>query len=315
MLVDELTVTARAGKGGDGLVHFARRKFQPFAGPDGGDGGAGGDVVLIGKRALDSLEHLRNVEFAAEPGIPGGPNQRIGPRGGDCERYVPLGTYVYLPAEERELGIVRSSGEKLIVAHGGRGGAGNPKYATGRRRAPKIAGPGTPGETAELNLNYRIYCNCVLIEPGEASELALLPALLDADSQPDYDLYRRKPRWIRLQHDFQRYDVAYLPLDLDALGGIAGHQLKHLYWAQHVFINLAPLDILGEHTWIAIWEILKAVPLRRLELVTVSSERSFNWPDTLASGTGEVLVRSVRSTARDDSFMQFAAQLTGGTIE
>ena len=88
----ELELTVRAGHGGAGSVHFARRKYQPFGGPDGGDGGDGGSVILAGDRGLDSLDHLRNVKPRGQDGGPGGPNLRSGRAGEDCPLGVPLGT-------------------------------------------------------------------------------------------------------------------------------------------------------------------------------------------------------------------------------
>lgn len=309
-------MVAQAGKGGAGSVHFARIKFQPFAGPDGGDGGKGGDIALVGSRDIDSLEHLRYVPARGTDGNPGGPNKRIGLSGADCELAVPLGTFVLTGPGGDWLGAVTRGGERLVLAHGGKGGNGNPKYATGRRRAPKIAGPGAPGESVEAQLVYRIFCDCALVEPGEPRPQTLLPRLLGQDPAAiDYDLFRRKPRWVRIEQDFQRYDVAFLPLDLDALGGIAGQLLRHAYWARQLFVNLLPLGMLADTTWRAIWEILHAVELHRLERITVCSQRAFSWPEQLSSGTGVVEVRSVKAAGPDDTHAHFASQLTGGTIE
>jgi len=316
VFLDELTITAQAGKGGDGSVHFARRKYQPFGGPDGGDGGDGGDAVLIGSRDVEGLDHLRNVTVRARDGVAGGPNLCIGSHGADHELPVPLGTCVRAAQSGEWLGAVCRSGERLVLARGGKGGNGNPHYATGRRRAPKIAGPGKPGEAVEAWLSYRIYCDCVLVEPGELRPLTLLPRLLGQDPQAmDYDLYRRKPRWLRLEHEFKRYDVAFLPLDLDALGGIAGQLLRHAYWARHLFVNLMPLGILADTTWRAVWEILHAVELQRLERLTVCTPRAFSWPDELASLAGPVKVHCLAAAGEDDTHALFASQLTGGVVE
>jgi GTPase len=316
VFLDELRITAQAGNGGNGSVHFARRKYQPFGGPDGGDGGNGGDVVLVGSRDVESLDHLRNVSVRGKDGVGGGPNLCIGAHGPEYAAPVPLGTCVRSAENSDWLGAVCHSGERFVLAHGGKGGNGNPHYATGRRRAPKIAGPGKPGDAIEAQLSYRIYCDCALAEPGEPRPLTLLPRLLGQEPQAlNYDLYRRKPRWVRLERDFQRYDVAFLPLDLDALGGVAGQLLRHAYWAKHLFVNLLPLDILAETTWRAVWEILQAVELQRLERLTVCTSRAFTWPDELSSAAGPVAVRCLAAASEDDMHALFASQLTGGIAD
>jgi hypothetical protein len=273
MWLDEITISARGGKGGDGAVHFARRKFEPFAGPDGGDGGKGGDVVLVGKRDLDTLYSLHTALTQAASGAPGGPNQMIGINGVDCEIGVPLGTIAYDAQTGFERGALVHSGMRLVAAHGGKGGKGNPHYATGRRRAPKMYETGWEGERLDLLLRYRIYAGTALIEPLGAGVLSqdwkwlLLPRLLKRDAGGiEFDLYRRKPRWARLETDFNKYDIAYLPVLFDAdAGGILGC-VQHAYWAEALIINLAPLSLdEAQAWWLALKAQLAAQPWRRLE--------------------------------------------------
>ncbi|MCC7477837.1 hypothetical protein IT575_05205 [bacterium] len=218
MLVDELQIECIGGKGGNGSVHFARRKYQPFGGPDGGDGGNGGSVLLVGHRDTDTLQELRAHKrrygpFLAEPGKPGGENLMIGAVGRDNELPVPLGTLAFETDTGREIGHVRASGERLLAAKGGRGGRGNPKFATGQLRAPKHAEDGRPGEERNIDLLYRIFADTTLMEPLYASRGALLPAVAKRHSDKlDYELYLRRPRWLRIEHEYQLYDVSFLPL-------------------------------------------------------------------------------------------------------
>ncbi len=272
MWLDEITINARGGKGGDGAIHFARRKFEPFAGPDGGDGGKGGDVVLVGKRDLDTLYGLHTVLTQAQPGAPGGPNQMIGINGVDCEIAVPLGTIAYDAQTGFEHGVLTHSGMRHIAARGGKGGKGNPHYATGRRRAPKMYENGWEGDKLDLLLRYRIYAETALIEPlgdgvlPEDWPRLLLPRILKRDAvEIPFDLYRRKPRWVRLETDFNKYDLAYLPVLFDAdAAGILGH-VEHAYWAESLVLNLAALSLDEAQAW---WQALamrlKAQPWRRL---------------------------------------------------
>ena len=143
--IDSLQVHVRAGKGGNGAVHFDSRKYEAFGGPDGGDGGDGGSVVLVGDKNVDNLRNLEYAKLEAEHGVDGAGGLKKGSDARDFEIRVPLGTIAYEARTGAELGQVRETGEKLIIAQGGRGGKGNPKFATGSRRTPKIAKSGEQG--------------------------------------------------------------------------------------------------------------------------------------------------------------------------
>jgi hypothetical protein len=270
MFLDRITLQLKAGNGGDGAVHFARIKYQPFAGPDGGDGGNGGSVVLVGDRTLEGLDHLRTANTTAPGGQPGSGNQKIGATAPDLEIGVPLGTVVEDQATGDELGGICAGGQRLVVAKGGRGGMGNPKYATGRRRTPRIAQPGFPGEERPAVLTYRIYCDTLLLEPSGEAQWQLLPLLLNRPAADvDWDLYRRRPRWIRIEHDFHRYDCAYLPFDVMPDGALEAPLIAHAYWARHICLNLCPLPEADQDLAAALLDLLASQPLRRAELVTL----------------------------------------------
>lgn len=278
MFTDELPIRAEAGTGGDGSIHFARRKYQPFAGPDGGDGGPGGNVVLCGDRNSDALDHLRHLKIKAEDGKPGAGNLVTGATGADLELPVPFGTLAYRLPYQTELGALVPGNAQLNIARGGRGGKGNPHYATGSRRAPKLAEEGKPGEVAEIQLTYRIFNDTALIEPVIEHESLLLPLLLGRGwDDVDWGLYRRKPRWIRITAEYKRYDIAYLPADIDADGILHIPMLDHVYWSQSVIVNLLPLEELAELAWPGLKKQLLLTPLRRCTAITVlSSHALFN---------------------------------------
>jgi len=316
VFLDEINITARGGQGGDGSVHFARRKYQPYAGPDGGDGGKGGDVFLSGDRAVDSLEHLRRFKAQAQPGTGGSGNLKIGARGTDCPVPVPLGTLAYRLPREDELGAVTAGGSQLLIAHGGRGGKGNPHYATGSRRAPKLAESGREGETAEVLLRYRIYADSALIEPVLEHETLLLPRMLQRDyAAVDWPLYQARPRWARITHDYNACDVAYLPAELDDDGTLLTGYLAHAYWARSLIINLLPLEELAEAAWPALEAELTELSLRRCEQIVVLADRPLfnNWQRENDGGQPSEIV-CLEIAPADDSMAVFAAQLLGGTV-
>jgi hypothetical protein len=315
MFIDELPIRAQAGKGGDGSVHFARRKYQPFAGPDGGDGGPGGNVVLVGDRNCDALDHLRHLKIRAEDGKPGGGNLVTGATGADFELPVPFGTLAYRIPQQTEMGALLPGNARLTIARGGRGGKGNPHYATGSRRAPKLAEEGKPGEATEIQLTYRIYNDTALLEPVMEHESLLLPQLLGRGwGDVDWGLYRRKPRWVRVTAEYTRFDIAYLPADLDADGILHVPMLEHVYWALSVIVNLLPLEELAELAWPGLKQQLLLTPLRRCTAIIVLSSHALFDPWMLETeGTDDAQITNEVIDA-DEALSACLNHVTGGIV-
>jgi GTP-binding protein len=315
VFLDELSVEAQGGRGGNGSVHFARRKYQPYGGPDGGDGGPGGDVVVVGSRAVDSLTGLRQQRCYGEAGGPGEGNLRNGAAGADLELQVPVGTVAYVMPSGHEHGAVTSSGQRLVLARGGRGGKGNPRFATGGRRSPKEAEAGKEGQRGEYLLRYRIYADTALVEPMLDHPRLLLPQLAGRSfPETDWMLYRRKPRWVRMEHEYRHYDVAYLPADALDNGELDLQFIAHLYWAQSIVVNLLPLEDLAGEYWAGLNQQLHELPLRRGKLLTVLADEEFFEPWTLDNEEGAAEVRCLAVRPEDDSLTVLAAQLSGGTV-
>lgn len=180
MFLDEVTIRIAAGKGGDGIVHFRREKYVPRGGPDGGDGGAGGSVIVQLSERLNTLSaHHRKQHYRAEPGKPGGPNNRKGKSGQDLVLPVPPGTVAY-HEDGRLLGELLPGQEQLLVARGGRGGRGNARFATSRNQAPRMAEKGEPGEQFWLRLELRLIADVGIIGVPNAGKSSLLAAVTNA---------------------------------------------------------------------------------------------------------------------------------------
>src|SRR5437899_7293692 len=155
--IDEGRIWVKAGDGGNGIVSFRREKFVPFGGPDGGDGGKGGDVYLVGRDDLNTLADFRHTRvYRAQHGERGGGKDCTGKSGNDLFIPVPLGTRV-LDAETDELiGEVVKDDAEMLVANGGKGGWGNTRFKSSVNRAPRKTGPGIPGEKRELKFELNV---------------------------------------------------------------------------------------------------------------------------------------------------------------
>jgi GTP-binding protein len=176
--VDEAIIEVVAGDGGDGCVGFRREKYVPRGGPDGGDGGRGGDVVLIADRNLATLrDHRYQREFRAGRGEPGGGNRRSGANGEDVVIRVPVGTAVLdadAPPDAEPLCDLAEPGQRFVAARGGRGGFGNARFATPTRQTPDFAKPGLPGERARLRLSLKLLADVGLVGLPNAGKSTLL---------------------------------------------------------------------------------------------------------------------------------------------
>ncbi|HEX5808087.1 MAG TPA: GTPase ObgE [Anaerolineales bacterium] len=181
MFIDQVVIHLKSGKGGDGMVHFRREKFVPQGGPDGGDGGKGGDVIFEVKSTLNTLSAFRqNQKFRAEDGVKGGPSQMTGRNGKDLIIHVPPGT-ILLDADTGELiGDLTQAGEKLLVLKGGRGGRGNQHFATSRNQVPRTAEKGEPAQERRLKLELKLIADVGLIGVPNAGKSTLLSVLTNA---------------------------------------------------------------------------------------------------------------------------------------
>jgi len=181
MFIDEAEILVRSGKGGDGMVHFHREKFVPRGGPDGGDGGRGGDVIFEVRLALNTLQAFRHISrYAADDGRNGGPNDMSGKSADDLIVPVPAGTVVYDVTTGDLLGDLTEAGQRLTVCNGGRGGRGNTHFKSATHQTPRTAERGEPGEEKRLKLELKLIADIGLIGVPNAGKSTLLSVLTNA---------------------------------------------------------------------------------------------------------------------------------------
>ncbi|NMC49747.1 MAG: GTPase ObgE, partial [Desulfovibrio sp.] len=182
--VDEAVITARSGKGGAGCVSFRREKFIPMGGPDGGDGGKGGDVVFQASDNLLTLYDLRLKRvYEAKNGKGGMGRQRFGPAASDLVVHVPTGTQIFDIAEDGTQTLAADlirDGQSFVACKGGRGGKGNMHFASATMRAPRFAQPGEPGEEKRLRLELKVLADVGIIGLPNAGKSTFIAAVSHA---------------------------------------------------------------------------------------------------------------------------------------
>lgn len=175
MFVDTARIFVQSGAGGNGMVSFRREKYVPAGGPNGGDGGRGGDVVIVADANLNTLQAFRRQRhFRAQRGQDGMNNRKSGRDGENLEIRVPPGTIIREEAGGSILADLKHDGDRVVVARGGKGGKGNAHFATPTRQAPRFAQPGQPGEERWLELELRLLADVGLAGFPNAGKSTLL---------------------------------------------------------------------------------------------------------------------------------------------
>ena len=176
MFADRAKIIIKSGKGGDGHVSFRREKYVPNGGPDGGDGGKGGDVIFLVDEGINTLADYRHRrKFAAEPGEEGGKKNCHGKNGADLILKVPEGTIIRDAASGKVIADMSGENKRSVILHGGRGGLGNQHFATSTMQAPKYAQPGQEAIEIEVQLELKVIADVGLVgfpNVGKSTQLS-----------------------------------------------------------------------------------------------------------------------------------------------
>ena len=181
MFADRATIIIKSGKGGDGHVSFRREKYVPDGGPDGGDGGKGGDVIFVVDEGLNTLTDYRHRrKFAAQPGEEGGKRNCHGKNGEDLILKVPEGTVIKDAESGKVIADMSGENRRQVILRGGRGGLGNQHYATSTMQAPKYAQPGGDSIEIEVKLELKVIADVGLVGFPNVGKSTLLSRVTNA---------------------------------------------------------------------------------------------------------------------------------------
>ena len=232
--IDEVTLFCSSGHGGAGCVSFRREKFIPFGGPNGGDGGRGGDVIFEATAALSTLLELRHKPHQkAERGRHGMGKDRHGASGADLIIKVPVGTLIKDAETDEELADLTEDGQRIVLLKGGRGGQGNARFATATNKAPKFAQPGEEGEERKLRLELKLMADVGLLGLPNAGKSSLISKVSAARPKvADYPFTTLAPSLgVVAYKNFRSFVMADIPGIIEGAhaGAGLGHRfLKHL---------------------------------------------------------------------------------------
>jgi GTP-binding protein len=245
--VDYVKIHVTSGKGGKGSTHLRREKFVPKGGPDGGDGGRGGHVIIRANKNMWTLYHLKfKRHFKGGHGMPGGKQTSTGADGEDVYIEVPLGTVVKNSDTGETLFEITQEQQEMVVARGGKGGLGNAHFKSATRQTPRYAQPGLEGEELNITIELKVLADVGLVGFPNAGKSTLLSVLTAAKPKiADYEFTTLKPNLgIVAYRDYQSFVMADIPGIIE--GAAEGKGLGH-YFLRHIERNstllfLVPAD-------------------------------------------------------------------------
>lgn len=250
MFIDEVKIHVKAGDGGNGCLAFRREKFVAKGGPSGGDGGNGGDVILVANQHYNTLLHFRfNPEHKAERGRHGEGSNRTGREGRPVEVPVPVGTMVYDFETGELLHDFTRHGDKFVVARGGRGGRGNQNFAKPWHQAPTEHYPGNPGEERELRLELKLLADVGLVGFPNAGKSTLISRISAARPKiADYPFTTLEPNLgVVSTEDDRSFVVADIPGLIEGASEGAGLGIRFLKHVERTRLLVHMVDT-SEHT-------------------------------------------------------------------
>jgi GTP-binding protein len=303
--IDEVIVTVQSGNGGRGCVSFRRERFIPRGGPDGGNGGRGGDVRLVAREGRRTLYPFRFQRiFKAENGAPGEGNQRSGKAGADLTIEVPAGTLVFDADSGELIRDLVAPGDAVVVATGGRGGKGNTHFKTSTHQTPRFAQPGEAGRTRQLRLELKLLADVGIIGLPNAGKSTLIRRVTAATPKiADYPFTTLTPTLGVVNPPFggEPFVMADIPGLIEGAHAGVGLGTRFLRHVERTRILVHLVDAAA---------IDPSDPLRDLRIVNTELER---YGQRLAAKNQIVALNKIDLTGAEEKARQLARAL-GETV-
>jgi GTP-binding protein len=250
--VDQASISVQGGDGGRGVVSFRREKYVPRGGPDGGDGGKGGDVILTASSNIQTLLDLKVRRlYKAKNGKSGGPKKMSGSGGKDVRVNVPRGTMIF-DDDGKLLVDLKIEGDSVIVANGGQGGRGNFRFSSSVNRIPREAQPGTPGEEFKIRLELRMIADVGIVGLPNAGKSTLLKILTSANPKiAAYPFTTLFPNLGLLKYVDREIVLADIPGLIEGASkgvGLGDHFLRHIDRTRFL-VHLVSVESTPELCW------------------------------------------------------------------
>jgi len=315
--IDETIILVKAGNGGNGCLSFRREKYIPFGGPDGGDGGHGGSVIIQAKDGLDTLADFRNKSrFVAPNGKTGGGRNKRGRSGDDLVIQLPAGSVIYDLETEELICDLERDGQSITIASGGEFGLGNTRFKTSTNRAPRKTTDGKPGEERQLKIILKVLADVGLIGLPNVGKSSILAAISMATPKiANYAFTTIHPNLgVVLINDYEKFVVADLPGLIVGASTGAGLGIQFLKHISRTKLLLNVIDISTNN----IDKALKDVDVIAKELEGYDEELGkkdkwyiFNKIDLLNKKELEILKKSVNNKIKTNVFFVSAKEKSG----
>ena len=258
--LDQAKIYVRSGSGGPGAVSFRREKYIEFGGPDGGDGGKGGDIVFEAVPGLNTLIDFRYTQhFRAKRGTGGSGSNRTGANASDLVIKVPIGTQLLADDEDRSLlADLTEEGQRVVLLEGGMGGRGNASYKTSTNRAPRQHQPGIEGEEMWIWLRLKLLADAGLVGLPNAGKSTFLNSVTNASAKVgDYPFTTLRPQLGVVRHKGREFVVADIPGLIEGAAEGAGIGDRFLGHVERTELLLHLVDAASEDP-IEAWQVVRA---------------------------------------------------------
>ena len=302
--LDQVKIYVKAGNGGSGSPSFRREKFVEFGGPDGGDGGKGGSVILISERNLNTLIDYRYQQhFKAERGKDGSGKNKTGKGGGDLYLKVPLGTQVFEEDNKTLIYDFKSQKEEFLVASGGKGGFGNTRFKSSTNRAPKKFTKGGQGEEFWIWLQLKTIADIGIIGLPNAGKSSLLASMTSANPKiANYKFTTINPNLGVASYDDKEVTLADIPGLIEGAHTGTGLGIKFLKHIERCKTLLHLIDITEDDLFISYNQVIKELSKYSKDLVKKKEIVVLNKTDLIDEEEKKEKIKKLKNKLKKNIF-------------